>query len=659
MSWFNNLKIASKLLVGFGLLIVLMIVLGVFSIVRLRDVNDLSTEIETNWLPSCVTVSDMNTNTSDFRVSELQHILSTDTKDMDKYEKDMAQVLTNFNKNDEKYKKLISSDEERKIYEDFSAKWKSYLEEHNKIVTLSRENKNEEAKALIRGNSQKYFDEASDKLLALIDLNSKGAIDASKRGDVLYDNSRLLIISLLVGAVLVGMVAGFFISNAISKPIGEAVETAQRLSVGELSADMAVKSTDETGQLISSMNKMTNYLREMSNIADSIAQGDLSKNVDPKSSRDVFGIAFRKMTETLRNVAGVAEKIADGDLNVRVEAQSSADAFGNAFKGMVSNLRRMAKVAESIAKGNLAVEVAPKSESDIFGNTFKNMVDSLRAIVQELRENSQVLSSSAEELVAVASNQSAVITQQASSIQEITTTLDEIRATVEQASDRAKSVASVAEQSLEISKAGQQELEQVVGAMSKIKDQVETIAENILDLSEKTIQIGEITSSVNDIAEQSNLLAVNAAIEATKAGEAGKGFGVVAVEVKNLAARSKKATTQVRSILAEIQKAANSTVMVTEEGSKKVDNGVDQVYRIGNNIKNLHEVIVESSTAAKQIAYASTQQVTGIEQISIAMKQINQGTNESVASARQQKATAQNLSQLASSLTSIVQRYQL
>jgi methyl-accepting chemotaxis protein len=636
-----------------------MILLGGFSVYRLQEVNSIAAEINENWLPSALHLSDMNTNTSDFRVAELQHILSTDPKEMANYEKDMAQVIANFNKNNEAYKKLISSSEEQKLYDDFSAKWKAYLAEHDKILELSRVNRNEEAKALIRGKSQEYFDDFSGKLLTMIELNTKGGVEAGKRGDEVYKSSRLLIIGLLIGAVLIGMLAGIFISNTISKPINEAVETAQRLSVGELSAEMTVKSTDETGQLISSMNKMTNYLREMSSVADSIAQGDLSKNIDPKSSRDVFGIAFRRMTENLRMMASVAEKIADGNLNVKVEAQSSVDAFGNAFKGMIDNLRKMSRVAEAIAKGNLAVEIQPKSEADAFGTTFKNMLESLRNIVKELNENSQILSTSAEELVAVATNQSAVITQQASAIQEITTTLDEIRATVEQASDRAKSVAHISEQSLEISKAGQQELEQVVGAMSNIKDQVENIAENILDLSEKTIQIGEITSSVNDIAEQSNLLAVNAAIEATKAGEAGKGFGVVAVEVKNLAARSKKATTQVRSILAEIQKAANSTVMVTEEGSKKVDNGVDQVYRIGNNIKNLHEVIVESSTAAKQIAYASTQQVTGIEQISIAMKQINQGTNESVASARQQKATAQNLSQLASSLTSIVQRYQL
>src|SRR5581483_2383871 len=116
----------------------------------------------------------------------------------------------------------------------------------------------------------------------------------------------------------------------------------------------------------------------------------------------------------------------------------------------------------------------------------------------------------------------------------------------------------------------------------------------------------------------------------------------------NLASRSKKATSQVRSILAEIQQAANSTVMVTEEGSKRVESGVGQVQRIGSNIKSLHEVIVESSSAARQIASATTQQVTGIEQIALAMKQINQGAVESVAGAKQQKMTAQNLSQLAS-----------
>ncbi len=622
MQWFNNLKISLKLIMGFGTFSLLIAALGFFSIMRSEEVNGVVKIIEKNWLPAVSYISDMNTNTSDFRIAELHHIASVTPEERSIYEKDMVRVKNSFDQNDKNYTALLTNktDEEKRAYDEFQQKWKAYLVEHEKILELSHENKDDEAKALLKGKSQQIFDDFSNKLLDIIKLNRQGGKEASERVDNIYDSSRTLIMLVTIASVILGIIIALFISSVISKPINETVEIAERLAKGELSAEMKVTSKDEFGRLAEAMNNMTDYLRNMAGTASSIAEGNLSKNVEPKSSRDVFG---------------------------------------NAFKNMLDNLRTMANVADSIAKGNLTIQVNPQSSADSFGNTFKSMLDSLRTIIRELRENSQVLSSAAEELVAVSTNQSSVITEQASSIQEITSTLDEIRATVGQASDKAKSVAQVSEQSLEISKTGQQELEQVIKAIGKIKDQVETIAENILDLSEKTIQIGEITSSVNDIAEQSNLLAVNAAIEATKAGDAGKGFGVVAVEVKNLAARSKKATTQVRSILAEIQKAANSTVLVTEEGSKKAENGVEQVYRIGVNIKNLHEVILESFTAAKQIAYASTQQVTGIEQITIAMKQINQATNETVASAKQQKATAQNLSQLANSLNNIVQKYQL
>ena len=94
------------------------------------------------------------------------------------------------------------------------------------------------------------------------------------------------------------------------------------------------------------------------------------------------------------------------------------------------------------------------------------------------------------------------------------------------------------------------------------------IAETILALSEQTQQIGDIIATVNDIADQSNLLALNAAIEAARAGEAGKGFAVVAGEVRSLAEQSRQATAQVKEILGDIQKATNTAVMVTEEGTK-------------------------------------------------------------------------------------------
>src|SRR5207253_8764623 len=131
----------------------------------------------------------------------------------------------------------------------------------------------------------------------------------------------------------------------------------------------------------------------------------------------------------------------------------------------------------------------------------------------------------------------------------------------------------------------------------RIRLQMEAIAESIAGLSEQTQAISEIITTVNDLADQSNLLAVNAAIEAAKAGEQGKGFAVVAQEVRNLAEQSKQATAQVRTILGEIQRAANAAVLATEQGTRVVEGGMGLTQRAGDVIGQLADTIREASDA--------------------------------------------------------------
>src|SRR5438128_3440680 len=112
--------------------------------------------------------------------------------------------------------------------------------------------------------------------------------------------------------------------------------------------------------------------------------------------------------------------------------------------------------------------------------------------------------------------------------------------------------------------------------MARSREQMNSIAQIMVRLSEQNQAIGQIIATVDDLAQQSNLLAVNASIEAAKAGEEGKGFSVVAQEVKSLAEQSRQATTQVRAILSDIQKATSAAVMATEQGGKVVEAGVAQ-----------------------------------------------------------------------------------
>ena len=146
----------------------------------------------------------------------------------------------------------------------------------------------------------------------------------------------------------------------------------------------------------------------------------------------------------------------------------------------------------------------------------------------------------------------------------------------------------LAEQASLASGNGMQAVDDAIGGMGQLKEQVQSIAEAMLDLGENSQKIGGIVDIIDEISDQTNLLALNAAIEAAGAGEAGKRFSIVANEVKRLAERTVDATGQIKALIEEIQKATNSTIMLTEEGTKGVDSASNLVARISEALAQHH-----------------------------------------------------------------------
>ncbi len=280
-----------------------------------------------------------------------------------------------------------------------------------------------------------------------------------------------------------------------------------------------------------------------------------------------------------------------------------------------------------------------------------------RSFIHQLTNAAEQLNQASLNILMATSAQSTSASQQAAAINEITSTINEVKQTSQQALEKAHGVIDVAERSVEASKVGGRAVEQSIEGMHQIKEQVESIAEKILALSEQTQMIGEIIATVNDIAEQSKLLALNASIEAAKAGEHGKGFAVVSMEIRNLAEQSKQATIQVRKILGEIQKATNSAVIVTEEGSKRVETGVELANSAGVNIHQLTEAIEESARMAKQIAASAKQQSIGMEQVSIAMGNINKASTENVKSIKQTEQVSRSLGALTGQINKLIEEF--
>ena len=290
----------------------------------------------------------------------------------------------------------------------------------------------------------------------------------------------------------------------------------------------------------------------------------------------------------------------------------------------------------------------------LIGYSFHKMVGKLEELLAAVSTTTNALASTSSELLAGTMQQSASAQEQAAAVTETVTTVDEVQRTAEQAALRAKAVAESAQRAAAVGVTGRQAVDESVAAMATVKEQTESIAESILVLAERAQAIGEIIASVNDVAEQTNLLALNAGIEAARAGEQGAGFTVVAREIKDLADQAKKATTQVRQILGEIQKATNSAAIVTEEGTRTVNTTIKTITRAGEIIRVLAANSEEATTAANQITASAAQQATGMSQVQQAMRDISLASNQGAAATKQAEQAAQDLNALGARLKQLL-----
>lgn len=287
----------------------------------------------------------------------------------------------------------------------------------------------------------------------------------------------------------------------------------------------------------------------------------------------------------------------------------------------------------------------------------KQAEENLRAVNQQVQEAAHVVVTSVSEILTLTTQLASVSTETAASVTETTSTVEEVKQTAQLSSERSMSVSESAQNAVIIAQQGSAAVARTVEGINHIRELMESVAESIVRLSEQTQAIGEIITAVSDLAQQSNLLAVNAAIEASKAGEHGKGFAVVAQEIKSLADQSKQATEQVRAILGDIQKATGASVMAAEQVSKAVDGGVRQAAESGESIRKLADSIAEAAQAASQIAASSRQQFVGMDQIAMAMENIKQASQQNVSATRQAEQAAQDLHQLGQNLKEMVSKY--
>lgn len=200
MKWFYDLRIATKLITSFLVVLALTALIGVFSILQLGAVNSSSTEIRDNWMPSMRAASGMRFQVANYRVKESRHILSDSAAEKAQMEVEAAESKKQVDIRRATYEPLIASPEERTLYEAFVGDWEAYLAASKTLFEASRQNSVEDAKAILRGESKRTYEASINDLEKLVILNDAGAATASKRGDDLFASSRLSIIATLIAA---------------------------------------------------------------------------------------------------------------------------------------------------------------------------------------------------------------------------------------------------------------------------------------------------------------------------------------------------------------------------------------------------------------------------------------------------------------------------
>jgi len=467
------MKLGVKLGLGFASLLALTAVLGIFSLMQMSLVNDKSTELAVNWMPSIVNIEEMNTATSDHRLQVLQHVLSTDDADMRKYEEQQQEVLEEFLKKRDAYEKLISSPDERALFDKFQTLYKEYMDLNAKVAELSRANRNEEALALLRGRSQQAFDEFSDTLLQLVALNVKGGESASDEGDVLYASARTLILGGIAAAILIGAILAFFITRSILKQLGGepqyATEITRRVAEGDLMVDVELKGNDNSS-LLAALNTMVAKLREIAtevnNASDNVASGSQQMSAASEQLSQGSAEQAASVEETSASIEQMSASIEQNTDNARVTdemASKAAQEAGEGGQAVQETVDAMKRIAEQIG---IIDEIA-----------YQTNLLALNAAIEAARAGEH-----GKGFAVVAA---------------------EVRKLAERSQNAAQEIGQVARGSVGLAERAGQLLEAMVPSIRKTSDLVQEIASASQEQSSGVGQINTAMNQLNQITQQS------------------------------------------------------------------------------------------------------------------------------------------------------------
>ena len=603
------MTIGKKLYLNFGIILSMVVVLFL--------VNLLAVQREHAAKAAATASLELADATNEVRFQMMQdrlylsnYLLSGDSREVDRMNEGLRMLADKLQQG----KNLANSEQERSALErvqqleqSWSKEFAQPLIDKRKDVDSGNATVAELQIYYLQKDASSWVKNSTDALDQAEGENRK-LVEARRKSDETASTWTVMaaIVSTLV-ALGLGVVVAFTTAKSITEPLTNLMTVSRQIGdTGDLEHSIDVNRQDEIGELARTFAKMVSYLKEMAGVSESIAGGDLTVEVKPRSAHDTLGNAFARMVEGLARLVR----------SVRDASSQVATASG-----------QVANASDDSAKIGLQASSA---------------IDEVTSTMHEMSVNVQNMVKSTQ--------------VQASSVSETSASIDQMVASIQRVADTAKVLLDISNRSREEVHSGITTMEKATDGLNRINATITSSGEIIGALGQRADDIGKIIEVIDDLAEQTNLLALNAAIEAARAGEHGLGFAVVADEVRKLAEKSAQSTKEISELIQSIQKEARKAVENMDRSTGIVNEGLDLGGELNGALRKISNVVTEVYKFAQEIGAATNEQSHGSSQIARATTRLNEITHEISSAVEEQASGAQAVVKAMERMRELVQQ---
>ncbi|MFZ1052119.1 MAG: methyl-accepting chemotaxis protein [Candidatus Sulfotelmatobacter sp.] len=603
------MTIGKKLYVNFGIILSMVVVLFLVNLLAVQR-EHAAKAAATASLQLADATNEVRFQMMQNRLYLSNYLLSGDSREVDR----MNEGLRTLAEKLQQGKSLANSEQERsaldkvdQLEQAWSKEFAQPLIEKRKDVDSGNATVAELQIYYLQKDASSWVKNSTDAL-DLADGENRKLVEARRKSDETASTWTIMaaVFSTLLALGLGGMVA-FTTAKSITGPLTNLMTVSRQIGdTGDLEHNIDVNRQDEIGELARTFAKMVTYLKEMAGVSESIAGGDLTVEVKPRSPHDTLGNAFERMVEGLGRLVR----------SVRDASAQVASASG-----------QVANASDDSAKIGLQASSA---------------IDEVTSTMHEMSVNVQNMVKSTQ--------------VQASSVSETSASIDQMVASIQRVADTAKVLLDISNRSREEVHSGITTMEKATDGLNRINATITSSGEIIGALGQRADDIGKIIEVIDDLAEQTNLLALNAAIEAARAGEHGLGFAVVADEVRKLAEKSAQSTKEISELIQSIQKEARKAVENMDRSTGIVNEGLDLGGELNAALRKISNVVTEVYKFAQEIGAATNEQSHGSSQIARATTRLNEITHEINSAVEEQASGAQAVVKAMERMRELVQQ---